>query len=297
MGAESSSRAHLQVIDRFGLIRPTSSFFKSGVIGLAVLAITPFLYAQEESRDLIEVESLSSAPVAAEDQVVEFRPPIEEETDEFSGFDQQYQMQLLQQEVQQLRGMMEELNYQLQRMQATQDDRYLELDSRFQSLQEQISSGGIVTDTVAPADEPVTPADTGVVTSEVATEDQLYGTALEQIRARQYDEAIDKLTTLIAEYPDGVLIANAYYWLGEVHAAKPDPDYESARQALSQVITFFPQSNKVPDAGFKLGKVYHLMGDCERAEQLLTQVMEENAGRSVAQLAETYLREKVDCGS
>jgi TolA-binding protein len=98
---------------------------------------------------------------------------------------------------------------------------------------------------------------------------------------------------MIAQYPDGSLAPNAYYWLGEVYAAKPQPDYEAARKALAQVITFFPEHRKVPDAGFKLGKVYHLMGDCVRAKELLERVMDQNPGKSVSKLAETYLRDNI----
>lgn len=286
---------------------------KKGVTGLFILAVTPFLfaanvYAAESSRNLVEVESLSSdassqAPggtMAGAGETIEYRPPIEEESASSNrGFETQYQLQVLQQEVQQLRGLVEELSYQLRRMQSTQEDRYLELDGRFQNLQEQINSGA-VTSTGSPFEtsDPASPAAVaGVVTSSEASEDELYGTALQLIRNRQYDQAIAQLDALIEQYPEGALAANAYYWLGEVYAAKPEPEYENARQALEQVIQFFPASNKVPDAGFKLGKVYHLMGDCDRAQELLTQVMQENSGKSVAKLADTYLRDKVDCGS
>ena len=87
------------------------------------------------------------------------------------------------------------------------------------------------------------------------SEKALYDTSLELIRNRQYDLAITQLQAVITQYPDGNYAANAYYWLGEVHAAKPQPDYESARQSLVQVITFFPDNRKVPDAAFKLGKI------------------------------------------
>lgn len=300
---------------------------RNGVTGRLLPAFTPFFFVAGASllvatsafvgeasaaNDPVAVESLSeSSPsssrtsqspqssVQSDEQIIEYREPIEEDSaGEFGGFEMQYQMQVLQQEVQELRGLVEELSYQLRRMQSTQEDRYLELDGRFQNLQEQINSGVTMADPAAgTSSAPATPDEVGVVTSSEATEDELYGTALEQIRSRQYDQAITQLSTLIAQYPDGVLTANAYYWLGEVYAAKPEPEYENARQALSQVISFFPDSRKVPDAKFKLGKVHHLMGDCAQAETLLNQVIAENSGRSVAKLAETYLRDKVDCGS
>ena len=84
--------------------------------------------------------------------------------------------------------------------------------------------------------------------------------------------------------------------MGEVYAAMPTPEYENARQAFVQVITFFPDHRKVPDAAFKLGKVHHLMGDCDKAKELLSKVVEQYQGKSVAKLASSYLRDgMVNC--
>jgi tol-pal system protein YbgF len=125
----------------------------------------------------------------------------------------------------------------------------------------------------------------------------LYDTARKLIQNKQYDMAISQLRAVISQYPDGVYAPNAYYWLGEVFQAKPEPDLDSARESLEQVIQFFPEHRKVPDAAFKLGKVYHLLGDCERATVLLSQIVDIHQGKSVATLAENYLRDKVSCGN
>ena len=127
------------------------------------------------------------------------------------------------------------------------------------------------------------------------SEQALYDAGLASIKARQFEDAIDQLKQLIEQYPDGKFTANAYYWIGEVHAAMPQPDYEQARQALVQVIDGFPGNNKVPDASFKLGKVYHLMGDCSRAKAFLQQVATSYASKSAGQLAERYLANQIDC--
>mgnify|MGYP001185851934 FL=1 len=115
------------------------------------------------------------------------------------------------------------------------------------------------------------------------------------IRNRQYDKAVDQLSNFIQSFPESQLIANAYYWLGQVHAAKIDPDLEQARQALAQVISFFPDHSKVPDAAFALGKVHYALGDCERAKTLLSQVVEQYPGKSAAKLSENYLKDIGDC--
>ena len=77
--------------------------------------------------------------------------------------------------------------------------------------------------------------------------------------------------------------------------SKVNPDFERARQALSQVISYYPDHSKVPDAAYALGKVYDALGDCQRARELLEQVVERYEGKSAAKLAENYLRESIDC--
>ena len=248
-------------------------------------------------QDAIQVESLSeesyfentTAGAAAVFETIPYQAPVEEFTEPpASGIEGQYQLQLLQNEVMELRGLVEELSHQIERMQATQEDRYLELDGRFQDLRQEMGTGGSGS---------FVGSGSGISTSGSAGQDEktLYETALELIRNRQYELAITQLQAVIAQYPDGEYAPNAYYWLGEVYAAKPEPDYDNARKTLAQVITFFPEHRKVPDAMFKLGKVYHLIGDCSRATDLLNEVIEQQKGKSVAKLAETYLRDKVRC--
>ena len=288
--------------------RPWFSSYSSGVFRLFTTGGTPFLFlllsiavvslTVRAAQSPIAVESLTSersaGPMVSE--MVPYQMPIEEDSaSQVNGMEAQYQLQLLQREVMELRGLVEELTYQIKRMRATQEDRYLELDGRFQDLRKEMGSSkaGLYNGAVVNEIEP--DSDSRAAESGGQDEKTLYETALELIRNRQYDLAITQLQAVIAQYPDGSYAPNAYYWLGEVYAAKPEPDYDNARQALAQVITFFPEHRKVPDAAFKLGKVYHLIGDCDRATDLLNQVINQQKGRSVAKLAEAYLRDKVNC--
>lgn len=268
----------------------------SGVLIPVVIAVvsTPFFVwtSQSQAQGPVVVESRESS--------VTFQPPIEEEApagvDFQSRAEEQYQLQLLQQEIMQLRGLFEELQYQLNRQKTIQDDRYLELDARLQQL---LQSGAAVADNASGESSQNVPE--GSTTPALAAGDlgerELYDTTQVLIRNRQYDTAIAQLESLIARFPDGQYTGNAYYWLGQVYAAKSNPDYEKARQALAQVISYFPDHSKVPDAAYALGKVYHTLGDCERAEELLQRVVDQYPGKSAATLAQTYLRESVSCDS
>ncbi len=311
MGAEQAGRDRLSLrtyghpmID----FRPWFSSYSSGVFRLFTIGGTPFLFLPlfiaaisltlQAAQNPIAVESLTeehSASSAMVSEMVPYQRPIEEDpASRVNGLEGQYQLQLLQREVMELRGLVEELTYHIERMRATQEDRYLELDGRFQDLRQQMSNSKAGSYN-SPVINEIEPGSDSLAGKSGQDEKTLYETALELIRNRQYDLAITQLQAVIAQYPDGTYAPNAYYWLGEVYAAKPEPDYDNARQALAQVITFFPEHRKVPDAAFKLGKVYHLIGDCNRATDLLNQVIEQQKGRSVAKLAESYLRDKVNC--
>ena len=197
-------------------------------------------------------------------------------------------MQLMQQEVMRLRGLIESLDYEIKRQKSIADDRYLELDARLQNL----LSDDIVDKEGIGRDEQMMEA---MPDFELSGEKELYDTARQLIKNRQYESAVEQLRNFIKSFPESQLIANAYYWLGQVHAAKIDPDLEQARQALAQVISFFPDHSKVPDAAFALGKVHYALGDCERAKTLLSQVVEQYPGKSAAKLSENYLKDIGDC--
>ncbi|MFT4797918.1 MAG: tol-pal system protein YbgF [Sulfitobacter sp.] len=285
MGTKSTRRNQIQQLAPMIALHHVSRIdIRNGVIGFLLMTFTPFLSAANnpvsvESRDM----SADFEPLGTDGSTLPFQPPIVDEFENQGGGETQYQVQLLQQEVQELRGQVEELTHQIGQMRRTQNDRYLELDARFQRLTTNVSDPIVQQDSASQAVPVVTDED----------EKTQYDNAVELIRARQYDLAVSQLEAVIAAYPEGTFTANAYYWLGEVHAAKPDPDYEAARQALAQVITFFPDNRKVPDAAYKLGKVYHLTGDCERATEILTQVASQHQGTTAAKLATDYLRDRV----
>ena len=267
--------------------RPFTNGVLSRLLLLATLVQTPLLFSQQTSQIIVE-ESMSVT--SAGPRTEPFIPPTE---DDFENvIEDQYQIQILQREVMQLRGLVEELTYRLNRMRDIQDDRYLELDDRFQGMDAKVNNLSLSAKPALVDADPVTVVPNAV---DIQDEKTLYDTAQELIRNRQFDLAISQLKAVITHYPDGAYTPNAYYWLGEVYIAKLDPDLESARQALEEVIQFFPEHRKVPDAAFKLGKVYNLMGDCVRARDLLEQVVELHQGKSVATLSESYLRDKVSC--
>ena len=234
----------------------------------------------------------SSAASYKEPILEPFSPPIGgPEAD--SAIEPQYQVQLLEKEIMMLRGLREERTFKVDRMRSTQDDRYLELDARFQNLDADIKILRTARDLSSSSSE----ENPEVADDFVGVQDEqtLYDIAHDLIRNKQYDLAISQLLAVINRFPKGNYAPNVYYWLGQVYAAKSEPDLENATEALERVIQFYPEHRKVPDAAFKLGQVYDLLGDCERARDLLEQVVRVHQGKTVATLAEAYLRDKLSC--
>jgi tol-pal system protein YbgF len=219
------------------------------------------------------------------------------------------QIQTLQQEVAELRGVVEELTHQVNRLASDQQTQYRDLDSRIVALR-----GGAPAAVVEPTSGPPliaggpaqpavgAPASSGGAsaagqTSGVAPagatgapgEREAYSAAFELMRARKFPEATAAFERFVQGYPNSAYTANSFYWLGELHLAQNA--FEPARQAFTQVINLYPDSQKMPDALYKLGVVHHRIGDVARAREFLNRVISQYPGAPAAALAQTYLTE------
>jgi len=203
--------------------------------------------------------------------------------------DRFYQLQLLQQEVLELRGLLEEQAHQLKRLKQQRTDDYLDLDRRISALANGSTSSvgrdsGLVGESSDNSGGTI-PAATNVASSD--SEALAYRSAYDLLKQRQVDQAITAFSDLLIDYPEGKYAANAHYWLGEIFLLKND--LESARQWFTRLLDGFPGHRKVPGTQFKLGKVYHLLGDKEKSRVLLDSVA---ATRSdAARLAKKYIEQ------
>jgi tol-pal system protein YbgF len=198
-----------------------------------------------------------------------------------------YQLQVLQQEVQDLRGLVEEQNFQLNRLARDQQEQYLDLDRRMQALRANAPtqppvSGGAQAGGSAPSSAATAAAASG-------SERDAYAAAFNLMKERQFEASADAFNQLVVDFPNGAYTPNAFYWLGELYLAQDE--IEKARQSFVQVVNLYPDHQKVPDALYKLGVVYHRLGDVQRAREYLNRVRSEYPQSSAAGLAQTYLAE------
>lgn len=194
-----------------------------------------------------------------------------------------YQLQVLEQEVLQLRGLVERQTFEIKKLKQQRLDDYLDLDRRVSQLSQganTVSTPGVNSQTVARASS----------TRSSPDEMKHYRSAMNLVlKEQRYDAAIIALKKHLQDFPQGRFTVNAKYWLGEVYLEKKQ--LEEARQWFSRVLDEHPQHNKVPDTQYKLGVVYHLLGDNESAKRLLEKVSKSSS--NAARLAMTYLNENV----
>jgi tol-pal system protein YbgF len=194
-------------------------------------------------------------------------------------------------EVRMLRGMVEELNYELTQVKQRQMDDYLDIDRRLSGL---AAGGAIASSGVRPLPQAVARAtiDEGVVRDNGSVGDDFADMKISYDRAsnlllkkRDIGGAAAAFKQHVADYPSSPYSANAYYWLGEIYLLQGQD--ELARQSFSVVVEQYAGHSKALDASFKLGKIYHQLGDLERSRELLEMTAGRTGGAAVK--AQSYL--------
>ncbi len=212
------------------------------------------------------------------------------------------QFQQVQDDVAELRGIVEEQSHQIEQLKAQQKEQYLDIDRRLSALQGQPISGGAGPTTSGTGSSSTGPTSAGpttmgpTTTSRPATaggdaEQDAYTAAYNSAKANRFSEAIAAFNQLLVMYPKGKYAGNSYYWLGELYLKLPEPALEKSRQSFAQVVNQFKENAHVSEAMFKLGVVYDRLGDKAKALEYLKRVQAEYPGTPGAKLAQTYAAE------
>ncbi len=204
-------------------------------------------------------------------------------------------LQTLQREVRELRGLVEEQTYQIERLTKQQQQQYIDLDRRIMALSDAApeAEGGAtpaVGGSPPPASvRPVTPSQASAVNASASPERRAYDAAFKLVEEQQFPEALQAFNRFINDYPNGQRTPNAFYWIGELHLAMGE--VELARQSFSQVLSLYPDHHKAVDSLYKLGDVYHRLRDQERSLEYLNRVIAEHPDSSAAGLAREFKAE------
>ena len=203
------------------------------------------------------------------------------------------QLQQMQEEIAQLRCMLEVQQNEIQRMQQEGLERYPALDRRLS----QGAPSGVVSQnsSVAGANEaaggapqaPVNAPAQSAANADPEKEKLYYDAAFDLIKAKDFDKASQAFAAFLRRYPESAYAGNAQYWLGEVNLAQGD--LQAAGQAFAKVSQSYPQHSKVPDSLYKLADVELRLGNRDKAHGILRQVVADYPTSSAAQLAQRQL--------
>ena len=197
------------------------------------------------------------------------------------------QVQQLQEEVQQLRGIVEEQVYILDQLKKTTKEQYLDLDNRIsKSPAKSDISNDISEPSQSDSSSETVPSD---LSKAKPAEKKLYDEAQASIRSRDYQKAVDKLNSLLTDHPDGAYVSYAHYWLGEVNLALPEPQYQEAEIHFLKLLQRDAKHAKAPAALFKLGKLYDLTNQPQLSDKYFKRVIQQYPDDPAATLAKRYL--------
>lgn len=252
--------------------------------------------------------SVQAKKISLQDRLAKLEKIVaEQSSNRFNSADIVVQNQELQQQMAELRGIIEEQNHQIQALKDKQKLLYVDIDSRLAELE--LAPSTNTTNTQGQSQEDLQTSDTTPLTVEVdenynnstattdtvATEPKLstyqedYDIAFAHLRAGRFLESARAFEGFIQRHSENELTANAYYWLGESYYVKRQ--YPQALAAFQALIDKFPQSKKSADASLKIGYCYYEMDDLMQAEKHLNKVVNSYPNSSIARLAQNRLRQ------
>ena len=222
----------------------------------------------------------------------------------------------VQADVRQLRGRIEELEYNQEAMKKQQRDLYSDLDKWIAALGGGSarsggagSSGGADSgaaagtgasgagasgagsasgDGAAAAANAGGSAGTDAGSGASSEEQRVYGQSFDALKAGSYSIAITGFKDFLTSYPNSPLAENAQYWLGESYYVTHDLD--SASTAFRNVLQKWPNSRKTPDAMLKLGYTQLDQKKISEGRNTLSQVVQKYPGTDAAKHATERLQ-------
>lgn len=204
------------------------------------------------------------------------------------------QIEQLRQETQALRGLIEELSYQLSQMSSDQKTRYLDLDQRLGELV-RIQKDAVAIKPTQPSPSGVRggfePSPMAQVTAPEVSDQDAYNAAFEMIRERKFDEALMALDSFVQAYPGSKLVLDARFWRGQVFDVLGRD--QEAIETFKALTLAAPDYRRILQVKVKLGKLLIKNQDVLNGRKILQEVITESPESVEAGLASREL-EKIN---
>lgn len=211
------------------------------------------------------------------------------------------QLEALQNEVQQLRGQVEEQNHEIEALKKRQLELFRDTDRRITELERgaprapvstsEGSEGGQQPALVQPQGAVPPGVNTGAVQPDMARqakEREAYEEAFNLLKGLRYEQAISSFQGFLKSYPDGRYAHIAQYWLGEAYYAQRH--FQQAIVEYRKLLSNYSNSPKLAEAMLKIGYCHKALQQTGQARIVLQDLMNRYPGTTEAGQAEMLLK-------
>lgn len=204
----------------------------------------------------------------------------------------------LQTELQELRGLVEQQNYEITHLKQRQNNIYADIDARLQRIEvgrsttktssQRHPTQGNLAIPAAQRKAAIEAAKPKPKVKTTATEKADFDKAFASVKNSHYQQAIKLFKAFLQDYPAGKYTDNATFWLASVYSVVKDK--AAAKKNFAAVFTQFPKSEKAATAMLKLSDIYLAENNTAQAKQLYTRISTDYPSSTSAHMAEKKLQ-------
>ncbi|MCG8393612.1 MAG: tol-pal system protein YbgF [Pseudomonadales bacterium] len=186
------------------------------------------------------------------------------------------QQEQFEEQLQHLQGQIEELRHEIRVMKDAERERYLDLDTRINTLAEQ-----------GKTEQPDPSADAGE--NDPQADRKAYSAAKDQLIKRDFDAAAEAFEGYLNDFPNGQFRAHAHFWLGKVYSNQKTPQNDKAMAQFQSVVDDYPDHSKAPASLYTLAVMQARAGKVSEAKINLHKLIKQYPDSSEAGQAKTLL--------
>ena len=254
-------------------------------------------YAEMSRRDKQSLAAFEKDSEALGKEISESNVRLEKENQrirsQYAGINAQ--IVVLQDDLQGVRGSLEETEYMVrQRMDASEDlgrEMQVRFDEMAVSLEKMEARIQYIEQylNLEPGMQQVQPPADGSVEGKKLSDADLYTSAKQAFDQGDFEAARAGFNTIITEYPKSQHADNAQFWIGEIYYR--EKWYEKAILEYQKVIENYPKGNKVPASLLKQGFAFLSLGDKANARLILNELAKKYPNTNEGKIAVQKLKE------
>ena len=185
------------------------------------------------------------------------------------------QQQQFEEQIQQLQGQLEELRHELSTLKEAERERYLDLDTRINTLAER--------------GQTEQPEDGAEGDNDPEADRAAYNAAKDKLVSGDFKGAIAGFEAYLGEFPQGMSRANAHFWAGKLYSDQKEPDLKKAEGHFQAVADDYPDHSKAPKSLYILAVMQAKAGEVSPAKVNLHKLIKQYPDSSEAGQAKSLL--------